>query len=199
MTPPAKVENSEAAGTSLALGLLTPNKITFLRLLLAPILVMLLLTPGLYNAPVAALVIALSSLTDWLDGHLARRWSAETNLGRLLDPVADKLVLVSALIPLVASRQVPAWIAVLLIGREVAVTGLRGVGASQGLVISASPLGKYKTALQMAALILLILDFRWGPLNFHILGTAALWTALILSLASGLSYFRQFLRQINTR
>ncbi|MFQ5912027.1 MAG: CDP-diacylglycerol--glycerol-3-phosphate 3-phosphatidyltransferase [Nitrospinota bacterium] len=199
MTQRAKVQDSKAPRPQAVPTLVTPNKITLLRLVLAPILVMLLLTPELYYPPIAALVIALGSLTDWLDGHLARRWSAESDLGRLLDPIADKLILISALIPLVAGGLVPAWIAVLLIGREVAVTGLRGVGATRGLVISASPVGKYKTALQMAALILLILNFRWGVLNFHSLGMVALWAALILSLASGLSYFRQFWRQVNSR
>ncbi len=198
MTQPAKVQDPETEPTQSVPTLVTPNKITLLRLLLAPILVMLLLTPGFYNAPIAALVIALGSLTDWLDGHLARRWSAESDLGRLLDPIADKLILVSALIPLAAYGVVPAWMAVLLIGREVTVTGLRWVGASKGLVISAIPVAKYKTALQMVALILLILDFRWGVLDFHLLGMVVLWAALVLSLASGLSYFRMFWRQINT-
>ncbi|MFQ5691549.1 MAG: CDP-diacylglycerol--glycerol-3-phosphate 3-phosphatidyltransferase [Nitrospinota bacterium] len=197
MTQPAKVRDPEPPQASSLRPLFTPNKITLLRVLLAPVLVMLLLTPGLYNAPFAALVIALGSLTDWLDGHLARRWSAESDLGRLMDPIADKLILVTALIPLVASRQVPAWIAVLLIGREVAVTGLRGVGVNRGVVISAIPLAKFKTALQMAALILLVLDLRWGPLDFHLIGTVVLWAAMILSLASGLSYFRQFFRQVS--
>jgi len=195
MTQRVKFQDSEAVRTASAL--FTPNRITLLRFLLAPILVTLLLTPGLYHGPLAALVIAVASLTDWLDGHLARRWSAESNLGRLLDPIADKLILVSALVPLVADYVVPAWMAVLLIGREVAVTGLRGVGARRGFVIRSSPVGKYKTALQMVALILLILDLRWGIVNFHFLGMMTLWAALVLSLASGLIYFRQFWRQVN--
>jgi CDP-diacylglycerol--glycerol-3-phosphate 3-phosphatidyltransferase len=176
---------------------LTPNKITLFRVLLAPILVMLLLTPGLYNAPIAALVIALGSLTDWLDGHLARRWAVESDFGRLLDPIADKLILVAALVPLAAYGQVPAWMAVLLIGREVAVTVLRSIAAGQGLVISANDPGKYKTAFQMVALIFLILDFEWGWLDLHLLGMIALWIALVLSLSSGWRYFRQFWRQVN--
>ena len=198
MTPPTQVQEPKPNQTQPSRLYLTPNKITLFRVLLAPVLVMLLLTPGLYNAPIAALVIALGSLTDWLDGHLARRWAVESNFGRLLDPIADKLILVAALVPLAAYGQVPAWIAVLLIGREVAVTVLRSVAAGQGLVISASALGKYKTVLQMVALIFLILDFEWGWLNLHLLGMIALWIALLLSLSSGWSYFRQFWRQVNS-
>ena len=198
MTQPAKVRDAESASAQAPPKLFSPNRITMLRLLLAPIIITLLLTPGLYNAPIAALVIALGSLTDWLDGHLARRWSVESDLGRLLDPIADKLILVSALIPLATYGEVPAWIAVLLIGREITVTGLRWVAASKGMVISANFGGKSKTAFQMTALILLILDWDWGPVDFHVLGMAALWAALLLSLASGLSYFRQFWRQVNT-
>ena len=173
-----------------------PNKLTMLRLLLAPIIITLLLTEGLYNAPLAALVVVLGSLTDWLDGYLARRWAVESDLGRLLDPVADKLILVAALIPLTTYGSVPAWIAVLLIGREVAVTGLRWVGERRNTVIESSGTGKHKTAFQMLALILLILDFDWWIFDFHQLGMIALWVSLILSLSSGVSYVRQFWRQV---
>jgi CDP-diacylglycerol--glycerol-3-phosphate 3-phosphatidyltransferase len=198
MTSPAKVQEPKTDQPRPSRLHLIPNKITLFRVLLAPILVMLLLTPGLYNAPIAALVIALGSLTDWLDGHLARRWAVESDFGRLLDPIADKLILVAALVPLAAYGQVPAWMAVLLIGREVAVTVLRSIAAGQGWVISANDPGKYKTAFQMVALIFLILDFEWGWLDLHLLGMIALWIALLLSLYSGGSYFRQFWRQVNS-
>lgn len=198
MTSPTKVQEPKGDQIQPSRLHLLPNKITLFRVLLAPILVMLLLTPGLYNAPIAALVIALGSVTDWLDGHLARRWAVESDFGRLLDPIADKLILVAALVPLAAYGQVPAWMAVLLIGREVAVTVLRSIAVGQGLVISANDTGKYKTAFQMVALILLILDFEWGVLNLHLLGMIALWIALILSISSGWIYFHKFWRQVNS-
>lgn len=173
-----------------------PNKLTVLRLFLAPVIITLLLTEGLYNAPFAALVVALSSFTDWLDGYLARRWKIESDLGRLLDPVADKLILVAALIPLSTHGSIPAWIAVLLIGREVAITGLRWASASRNITIQSSNTGKYKTAFQMTALFFLILDFDWWIFNLNLIGMLMLWIALILSLTSGLTYFRQFWRQV---
>ena len=113
---------------------------------------------------------------------------------------AQGIMVVFAALTLVGlyAMGVPAWIAVLLIGREITVTGLRWVAASKGMVISANFGGKSKTAFQMIALILLILDWDWGPVDFHVLGMTALWAALILSLASGLSYFRQVWRQVNT-
>lgn len=173
-----------------------PNKLTVLRLFLAPVVITLLLTEGLYNAPLAAMVIVLCSLTDWLDGYLARRWRIESNLGRLLDPVADKLILVATLIPLSTYGSVPAWIAVLLIGREVAITGLRWVSANRNITIRSSNTGKYKTAFQMIALIFLVLDFEWWILDLNSIGMVMLFLALILSLTSGLTYFRQFWRQV---
>lgn len=197
MTQPVRIPRPDRAPSPA--GLSTPNKITLLRIFLAPALVLILLSPTLRSPPLAALLVVLGSLSDWLDGHLARRWSAETDLGRLLDPVADKLLLIAALIPLVALERVPAWMAVILIGRDMAVTGLRAVGAKQGLVISASRLGKYKTALQVIAVILLILDYRWFGLSFQDLGMATLWVALALSLLSGFDYFRQFWRQVESR
>lgn len=197
MTQPVRIPRPDRAPSPA--GLSTPNKITLLRIFLAPALVLILLSPTLRSPPLAALLVVLGSLSDWLDGHLARRWSAETDLGRLLDPVADKLLLIAALIPLVALERVPAWMAVILIGRDMAVTGLRAVGAKQGLVISASRLGKYKTALQVIAVILLILDYRWFGLSFQGLGMATLWVALALSLLSGFDYFRQFWRQVESR
>ena len=142
------------------------------------------------------MVIVLCSLTDWLDGYLARRWRIESNLGRLLDPVADKLILVATLIPLSTYGSVPAWIAVLLIGREVAITGLRWVSANRNITIRSSNTGKYKTAFQMIALIFLVLDFEWWILDLNSIGMVMLFLALILSLTSGLTYFRQFWRQV---
>ncbi len=177
----------------------TPNKITILRIFLAPALVIIFLSPTLWSAHLAALLIALGSLSDWLDGHLARRWSAETDLGRLLDPLADKLLLIAALVPLVALDRVPVWMAAILIGRDMAVTGMRAVSAKRGLVISSSRVGKHKTGLQVIAVILLILDYHWVGPSFWVLGMILLSVSLVLSLLSGFDYSRQVWRQVEPR
>lgn len=170
-----------------------PNKITLMRIFLLPLIVVFLIRPSFLSSALAALLFGFAIFTDWLDGHLARSTNQVTNLGKLLDPIADKLLIISALIPLVALNRVPAWIAVVLIGREVVVTGLRAIKASQGIVIQASQLGKYKMLFQVIAIILLILNYKILFISFHFLGITALWIAMIISLVSGVDYFLKFL------
>lgn len=170
----------------------TPNKITLGRIFVLPLLVLFLISPSRTTSFLAALVFALSSFSDWLDGHLARKTAQITTLGKLLDPIADKLLLTAALIPLVALGRVAAWMAVILIGREIAVTGLRGIAAERGYIIAASSLGKYKTICEIVSILFLILYYHWGPISFPFLGTLFLWAAMILSLVSGIDYFNKF-------
>jgi CDP-diacylglycerol--glycerol-3-phosphate 3-phosphatidyltransferase len=162
-----------------------PNLITSIRICLIPVFVVFFYWPYLMLPILPASVFLAASLTDFLDGYLARRHSQITKLGIIMDPVADKLLVISALILLVSAGRVPAWMAIVIIGREFAVTGLRAVAASEGVIIQAELGGKWKVGLQVAAIVFLILhqDF---------LGTVLLWGAMILALMSAYNYFVQF-------
>ncbi len=174
-----------------------PNYITLGRICLAPLVVVFLISTESIHSLVAAIIFGAAALTDWLDGLLARRRRQVTTLGKLLDPVADKLLVAAALISLVQVGRVEAWIVVLIIGREFAVTGLRGVSAAQGVVIGASDLAKYKTASQYVAITLLILE-KNVPVGLEAeyiyLSRGMLWAALTLTVVSGIDYFVRFYR-----
>lgn len=173
-----------------------PNLLTSIRILLIPVFIFLFLSPGPIRSVWAAVIFTMASLTDLLDGYLARRWKQITRLGKLLDPIADKLLILSALILLVDFNRVSAWIAIVLIGREVAVTGLRAIASSEGIVISAEPMGKYKLAIQVAAVVLLILDYQAPYVHFRAWGTALLWISMILSVSSAIQYGMRYLTLI---
>lgn len=169
-----------------------PNLLSFLRIAAIPFVVLFLFSPSPLASFLAALFFSAASTTDLLDGYIARQQKTETKVGKLLDPLADKLLINSGLIMLIPLDRVPAWIVVLIIGREVAVTGLRGVAAAQGLVIAASRWGKAKTIFQSIALIGLMLHYTYLGIDFHLLGTFLLWIALAITLWSGIDYFRKF-------
>lgn len=161
-----------------------PNALTVLRIFLVPILVVFLLTE--YRL-IGLSVFIVASLTDWFDGYLARTRHQVTTLGQLLDPVADKLLISAAFISLVELGLAPAWMVVIIIGRELAISGLRSIAGDQGVKIPASSLGKYKTTVQMFTVILLIL----GPPylgEYFFLGEIGLWLVVILSLMSAAQY-----------
>ncbi len=120
-----------------------PTKLTLFRIFIVPLLIVFLISPSTTFSLIAAFIFLLASLTDWLDGHLARSTNQITTLGKILDPIADKLLICSTLIPLVALGRVPSWMAVILVGRELAVTGLRSIGMVQGIVVPAGSMGKY--------------------------------------------------------
>jgi CDP-diacylglycerol--glycerol-3-phosphate 3-phosphatidyltransferase len=172
-----------------------PTQLTVGRICLVPLVVAFLISNESTHALVAAVLFAGAALTDWLDGLIARRRGQVTTLGKLLDPVADKVLVSAALISLVQVGTVEAWMVVIVIGREFAVTGLRSVSAAQGLVIEASDLGKYKTFSQYLAVTLLILE-RSVPtgLDFEYVSRGMLWAALALTVFSGIDYFVRFYR-----
>jgi len=171
-----------------------PNILTVCRIGVIPILVVLLLFPSPLPRAIAALIFILASVTDYLDGYLARRYDVISSMGKLLDPMADKLLVMSVLIMLVPCRPgaVPAWMVVVILGRDIMVTSLRGVASAQGVVIQAEDLGKYKTILQIFALSGLILHYTYFSIDFHLGGMYFLWASLLLSVWSGVSYFRKF-------
>ena len=161
-----------------------------------PVLVALLLTK--YSVPIAASVFLAASLTDFLDGYLARARNEVTTLGMLLDPVADKLLISSAFISLVQLQIVPAWMVVIIIGREFAVMGLRSIASSQGFTIEASELGKLKMGAQVAAISLLIVGSEY-PFFFNAAGLTALWMVVLFAILSAVGYFRAFWSKIDYR
>jgi CDP-diacylglycerol--glycerol-3-phosphate 3-phosphatidyltransferase len=172
-----------------------PNALTLCRIFLVPCLVAVLLTRTERWELIGGAIFAVAALTDWLDGYLARRRKQVTTLGIMLDPVADKLLVSAAFISLVQTGLAPAWMVVVVVGREFAVMGLRMVAVEQGITIPASPLGKGKMAMQVVAILLLILGDKFlGPVTM--LGRPALWLTVILALASGLDYFLKFYRRV---
>jgi CDP-diacylglycerol--glycerol-3-phosphate 3-phosphatidyltransferase len=174
-----------------------PIGLTLVRIVLVPLLMVFLISSSRVHALIASVIFVAASLTDWLDGLIARRRNQVTTLGKLLDPVADKLLVAAALVSLVQIERVPAWMVVVIIGREFAVTGLRGIAASVGVIVPASELAKYKTATQYVAITLLILEKGVPPrfVPFHWLSSVALWVALVLTVVSGIDYFIRFFKK----
>jgi CDP-diacylglycerol---glycerol-3-phosphate 3-phosphatidyltransferase len=173
----------------------TPNLLTGARIAAIPVVVLLISFPGPSASFLGALCFLLAGATDFLDGFLARRHRLVSRFGKFMDPVADKLLVSAALIMLIPLGRAPAWMAFLIVGRELAVTGLRALAATEGIILAPDRWGKVKTALQMAALTALILHYPYGSVNFHHLGMGLLWLALITTIASGVGYFLAFFRQ----
>ncbi len=173
-----------------------PNALTLLRIFLVPFLVVVLLTKFEGREFVGLGIFLLAAITDFFDGWLARRYNQMTRLGALLDPIADKLLMSAAFISLVEMdpQHVPAWMVVIIIGREFAVSGLRSIAAQQGVTIAASPLGKGKLISQVIAISLLILGYQLGELRLT--GKIALWAVMLFALASGVDYFIKFSKAI---
>lgn len=174
-----------------------PNLLTILRIVLIPVLVLLLRDPGPAESLLACLTFFLACWSDFLDGFLARRYGLGTTLGKILDPLADKLIVMAALVMLAAlprEPRVPAWMVVLIVGRELAVTGLRAFAGGEGRVLAADELGKYKTIFQMFALHGLLLHYPFLGIDFHTGGMYFLWISLVLSLWSGTEYHVRVIR-----
>lgn len=168
-----------------------PNRITLSRIVLVPVFLLILSIKIKYGQFLAAAVFILAASTDGLDGYLARKRKEVTRLGKFMDPLADKLLISAALISLVELRQISAWVAFIIIGREFAVTGLRAIVAAEGVVISASKLGKAKTISQIIAIVLLFIhDFPFSMWNIP-LGKIAMGVAVFFTIWSGLDYFRK--------
>jgi CDP-diacylglycerol--glycerol-3-phosphate 3-phosphatidyltransferase len=172
-----------------------PNALSLFRIFLVPFLVVVLLTKFDGREIVALAIFLIATATDFLDGYLARRRGQITKLGTLLDPIADKLLISAAFISLVEVGLVPAWMVVVVVAREFAVTGLRSIAASEGLVIPASNWGKTKMATQITTISLLILSerFRWLEQPSKI----ALWAVVVVAIISGTEYFARFLARID--
>ncbi len=171
-----------------------PNSLTLFRIFLIPLLIVVLLTRFPNKEFIGVAIFLAAALTDWLDGYLARRRKQITAIGTWLDPLADKLLVSSAFIAMVEMGLAPAWMVVIIVGREVAVTGLRNVALAKGIVIQVSDLGKAKMATQVVAITAIILGMRFALLEA--VGYWALWLAVSLAMLSAAQYFRQFWIQI---
>ena len=166
-----------------------PNLLTLFRIAAVPIIIILMLFPNRICVFIAALIFSAAAITDYLDGFYARKRNMVTTLGKVMDPVADKLLVSSAFIMLAALDWVPAWMVCIIIGRELAVTGLRNIIAGKGEDLSASKLGKFKTGFQIAAIIPLMIHFPFFGLNVQTIGNFFLWGALAFTIWSGADYF----------
>ena len=173
-----------------------PNLLTYLRMATIPVIVVMLTLPTSPESQNAAFVLFLvASITDYFDGILARRHNLVTSVGKLLDPLADKLLTSAVMIMLIPHGKVPAWLVFLIIGRDITITGLRSIAASQGLIINASRTGKNKMISQTVGLSFLLLSI---PAIQHLLDTVGmvfLWLSVVLSYWSARDYCRQFFRQ----
>jgi CDP-diacylglycerol--glycerol-3-phosphate 3-phosphatidyltransferase len=166
-----------------------PNVLTLFRILLVPVLVVALLDATPNGSAVAAIVFAAAAITDGLDGYIARSRRSITTFGKVMDPIADKLLIAAALITLVSLERVAPWAAMVIIAREFAVSGLRVAAGQQGVVIPASPLGKIKTIVQIAAILAVIATSAWWA-------DALLYLAVVVTVISGADYFLNFRRRI---
>lgn len=170
-----------------------PNALSLLRIFLVPLLVVFLLTRYVWAG---LAVFWAASITDWLDGYLARSRGQVTTMGKLLDPVADKLLLSAAFISLVELDLAPAWMVMVIVGRELAVTGLRAVAADCRMIIPAGSVGKYKLFAQVVCVTILILQLRFEWLSVY--GTIALWAVVLLAIVSAVQYFLAFWNRLGT-
>jgi CDP-diacylglycerol--glycerol-3-phosphate 3-phosphatidyltransferase len=192
----------EAGHSNLARGessLNLPNSITLLRIFLIPVFVWLYLEPTPERALWAGLVFSAAAITEFLDGYLARRRGQITNLGKLLDPVADKLLVASGLILLVQVQQIAVWLAIVMIARELIVTGARAVAAKEGLIVPADSLGKFKVVGQIGGILCLIFQGVWleAQVFLSVVGVLLLYAALVLSLVSGWRYLVQIFKKLS--
>src|SRR5208283_5161283 len=176
-----------------------PNVLTILRIFFVPVLVAALVQENVgfrlgaltvTNEWLALAIFLSAAATDTLDGYLARRWKQVTTIGTLLDPIADKLLVSAALISLVQVRALPGWMAILIIGREFAVSGLRAIAAAEGYIIRASDLGKTKMLAQVVAIACMMMSIRYAPLRLP--GMVLMWAVVFFALLSAVSYFRKF-------
>lgn len=162
----------------------TPNKLTLMRTLMVPIFVLCMYLDFNNSRIIATLIFAIASFTDFLDGYLARRDNLVTNFGKFADPLADKILVCSAMIMLVSTGEMPAWAVIIIIAREFTITGFRIIAASENITIAASPLGKFKTVTQLISNILLLTGIE----IFRPIGMAIFYLAVVFTVISGADY-----------
>lgn len=169
-----------------------PNTVTLLRISVVPFLFILLTSPGEFWSLILAILFAVASITDMLDGYLARKYNMITTMGKFLDPVADKLIVNTAMILMIPIGRIPAWIVAITIIRDLIVDGIRSISSSEGLYIQASRLGKQKTIAQLFAVTALMIYYPLFGINSHLVGMIILYIAFLLTLYSGVDYLIKF-------
>jgi CDP-diacylglycerol--glycerol-3-phosphate 3-phosphatidyltransferase len=181
-----------------------PNALTLLRIFFVPVLVAALVqesfefhvgTTLIPNEALALAIFLAAAATDLLDGYLARRWGQITTVGMLLDPIADKLLISAALVSLVQVHAIPGWMAILIIGREFAMTGLRSIAAAEGYVIRANEFGKLKLVCQVFSISFVMLSLAWQSLRQPAI--LSMWMVVVITMASAVTYFRKFWREVD--
>ena len=182
--------------------LTTPNLLSVFRIATAPVLIWLLMYSGPVAGAAAAAVFFLATISDYLDGYIARSYGSGTTVGKFLDPLADKVVVTTALIMLAAMHRVPsvpAWIVVVLVAREFLVTGIRAVAATEGKVFGAEELGKYKMVLQSIAIPMLMLHYSYFNVDLFAAGMFVLWISMVVSVWSGVDYYVKIIRAMKPK
>ncbi len=179
-----------------------PNLLTMLRIAIIPAVLVYIDNDSPFRSFIAALLYTASAVTDFIDGYLARKWNQISLLGKFLDPLADKLLVMATLVWMVPMARIDAWLVVLLLARELSITSLRGIASSEGLVISARQKGKHKTALQMAGILCLIVHFRYPVIftdlfvDFHKVGLYVIYISLVFSIFSAIEYLLLFAKAV---
>ncbi len=174
-----------------------PNAVTILRIFIIPVLFFLLFDPDRIWSLIIAVLFIMAALTDLLDGYLARRYHIVTNIGKFLDPIADKIIVNTAMILMIPIGRIPAWIVAIIIIRDFIIDGIRTIATSEGLIIAASKLGKRKTLCQIFALSALIIHYPFLGASAHVVGMVVLYVALWLTIHSGIDYMLTFYRHSN--
>lgn len=164
------------------------NKISILRILMTPLVVVLLYFPGQITCILAALVFIFAAITDWMDGYIARKSNTITSMGKFLDPLADKLLICSVLIMFAKLDWAPAWVVIVIVCRELMITGLRALALDEGIVLAADRFGKAKTVLQICAIVPLTLHYPLFGLDVTAIGLGLLYAAMLVALYSGCNY-----------
>jgi len=176
-----------------------PNTITMLRIGIIPVLFLLLLSPGPTESLIIAGIFVVAALTDVLDGYIARRYQIVTTMGKFLDPIADKLIVNTAMILMIPLGRIPAWIVAVIIIRDFTVDGIRTIASSEGVIIQSSLLAKQKTLCQIFAVTALMIHYPFLGADAHLVGIVILYVALFLTLYSGLDYLMKFFKVVFTK
>lgn len=173
-----------------------PNTITIIRIGVVPFLFILLSDPGEFWSLVLAILFVAASITDLLDGYIARKYQLVTTMGKFLDPIADKLIINTAMILMIPIGHIPSWIVAVTIMRDLVVDGIRSISSSEGLFIQASRLGKQKTLAQIFAVTALLIHYPFFGADAHLVGMIILYIAFVLTIYSGTDYFVKFYRRV---
>lgn len=175
------------------------NQLSLLRILMTPLVIILLYFPGKITCSLAVLIFIFASITDWLDGYVARRSNMVTSMGKFLDPLADKVLICSVLIMFTQLNWAPAWVVIVIVCRELVVTGLRAMAVDEGIVLAADKFGKAKTVLQILAIIPITLHFPVFDTKLWIFGEIVLYAAMIIAIVSGVNYCIYFYRHTKSK